>query len=154
MEFEDFDISSLKRKNNVEEHLTKIFKNVKQLAQNVSHDYEAKNYDVIEHDMDVLTATIINVNEFLNDKKDITIKTQDGKELNYLGEEKQDQSNATDTNDNVVLSENDYIENIMGLNRKIESHSFSLDDLKQINENSTDSDAQPEDSGTEDEWDF
>ena len=35
MEFEDFDISGLKRKNHIEENLTKIFKNVKQFAQNI-----------------------------------------------------------------------------------------------------------------------
>lgn len=152
MEFEDFDISGLKRKNHIEENLTKIFKNVKQFAQNISHDYETKNYDIIEHDMDVLTATVINVNEFLKDKENLVIQSSDGSFLNYLGEE----ITISEENDDshITMSELDYIENIMALNRKIESQSFSLDELKQINTENQETENKPEDSESNDEWDF
>ena len=40
------------------------------------------------------------------------------------------------------------------LNRKIESQSFSLDELKQINTENQETENKPEDSESNDEWDF
>lgn len=158
MEFEDFELDFLE-KNRIEKHWTPIFKKIADLGISANANMNCRNFDSIEHDIDLLSSVCLEITDFINNHKNKSIVMADGTKYTYLGEkteektEDEDNAQYSPAEDDDIISESDYIDDIDALYRKLESLSLSMSDIKNMISKNEISEAMDSDSSLDDDDD-